>query len=548
MKKIAYLTNVTADIIAQKLSQEYDIYLPAGYDTWMTEVRNKTSALYQGGIEAVFLILDGTMFRALSPEDPSIDAQVQLWRSAAAALAERAGAVPVFMATVDFRESRIRTFRESGRSLDRAAAWERFVTELSSRFGNVYLLDLRDRIMDLGRNQFYSDKLWYLGSMPYSKVGVQTILEEIHLAMQAAFSGRAKVLVSDLDNTLWGGVAGEDGVSGIGLSAHGEGSQYRDFQLQLAEMKKRGVLLAINSRNNESDAATVFKEHPDMALSESDFACSRINWQNKSVNLLEMEEELNLGEAAFVVVDDNPMERAEIAENCPDARMPAFPKDSAQLVSFAEKLYQEQFRLLQLTGEDRDKTEMYRQESGRRRLQAQSSDPDNYLRSLEITIDMHCMLKSERERVQQLCSKTNQFNLTTIRYSLQEITSMPADIYTVTTADQFGSNGLIAVLICRSDPEMDAVVIDSFLMSCRVMGRKIEYAVLALAARQYDKDLIGIYRRTQKNAPVEGLYSAAGFDLIEDAGNEKRYLLPRDRRPSLPDCFARVVFEGIEIL
>jgi FkbH-like protein len=309
-------------------------------------------------------------------------------------------------------------------------------------------------------------------------------------------------------------------------------------------MKKRGIVLAINSKNNESDVDAVFEKQPAMLLGRSDFVSKKINWQDKASNLKELEAELNLTEGSFVFIDDNPIEREIVAGQCPDALVPEFPEDTTELLTFAETVYEEMFRGLRLTAEDAKKTQMYLSERERKNIQSQSLDLDSYIRLLEIKIDMHRMKEFELERVHQLCNKTNQFNLTTKRYSVREITAMDGDIFTVTVSDKFGEQGLVAVVICKEKEEH--IRLDSFLMSCRVMGRKLEYVIIALLARYYQKPLMGVFRRTSKNAPVEYLYDSLGFAKLSETDEEKSYLL-QERTIALPDCYRLILFEGQKI-
>lgn len=303
MKKIALLSNVTTDMITSKLRKKFDVYTPDGYDAWISDIMNPASMTNSTEMDALFLLLDGTELYKLPVDE--VWQKIQLWETVITKLASQTDAL-LFISTIDFKENRIKTYGERKYFIEWENSWYQFVQGLSEKNEKVYVLDILQRIIDKGRDNFYSPKMWYMGSMPYSKLGIEIIVDEITLAMDAAFRSRKKIAVLDLDNTLWGGVIGEDGVNGITLSEYNEGGRFYDFQQRFLEMKKRGVVLAINSKNNMEDVEEAF-QHPDMLLSKEDFVSTRINWDDKALNIKNMAEELNLTEGSFVFIDDNPI-------------------------------------------------------------------------------------------------------------------------------------------------------------------------------------------------------------------------------------------------
>ncbi len=523
MRRIALLSNVTVDFIIAKLIKEYHVYSPDGFDTWVSDVMDPSSRLYGENMDAVFVLLDGRELWDRPQEE--IQKRTGLWEAAIEALGRQTDTL-LFVSTIDFRENRIRAFGERQGHFRQMDSWYQFIWRLSQKRGNTYALDIVEVIVDMGRNHFYSSKMWYMGSMPYSKAGIEAVAGEIRLAMEAAFTSRRKVAVLDLDNTLWGGVIGEDGIDGIVLSEHNEGARYQDFQRCLLEMKKRGTVLAVSSKNNGEDAEAAFR-HPAMVLKPGDFVSIKANWGDKASSIKEMEEELNLTEGSFVFIDDNPMEREVVSGQCPEVFVPEFPKDTAQLPEFAKELYKSCFRPLRLMDEDRKKTEMYQSEAGRKEVRARALDLDEYIRMLKIKADIHLMREDEEERACQLCGKANQFNLTTKRYSLRELQQAAAangtDVFTVSTSDKFGDSGLIGVVITKVQGQ--DVLIDTFLMSCRVMGRKLEHVIMHELTKHYRgrKQLIGVYERSPKNAPVGDLYDRLGFSLVQVREERKEY-------------------------
>ena len=545
-KKVALLANITPDLIAGKLRGKYDFYLPQGFDTWVQEVLDPAAGLYRAGVDAAVLLLDGTEARGWkSPAEG--EERLALWKQALGVLADRMENIPVFVSTLDIRENRIRTLAERSFRLAWENDWYQYAQGLAEQKNNLYLLDLADTAAEMGRERFYSNKMWYLSSMPYSREGLAAVCRELERALAAAFVPRRKIIALDLDNTLWGGVAGEDGPEGLVLSDHKEGQRFYDFQRQLKEMKNRGTLLAIASKNNPEDAAAVMRNHPAMLLREADFAASRINWQEKAANLKEMEAELNLTEGGFLFVDDNPLEREKVRGECPEMLVPDFPEDTAELLPFAENLWWDHMRPLRALAEDGQKTEMYRAEARRRQEMAESLRPEDYIRKLEMRADIHPLRPEELERTAQLIGKTNQFNLTTRRYTQAQVRQMAEDghhaIYTVHSGDRYGDSGLIAVVILE-DRGADLAV-DTFLMSCRVMGRKLEDVIIhQLAAYYAGRRLLGEYIPTAKNAPVRDLYERLGFEkLREEESGRKTYALSGGG-PEAPDYYQEIRFQG----
>lgn len=550
-KKIAILSNITVNLLATKLGKQYDVYILDGFDMWISDIFNSKSSLYSESRQSIIILLDGMEFRSMK----SVDAYAQrisLWRSAIETLVDRIVDTPIFVSTIDFRESKIKSLSERKYYYELANEWYLFVQSLVERKSNVFIIDILQRILDEGRNNFYSNKMWYIGSMPYSKQGILAVSEEISKALGSVFESRKKIIALDLDNTLWGGVVGEDGIEGIELSDHKEGARFYDFQLRLLEMQKRGVLLAINSKNNIDDALKAIQNHPDMILREESFVAEKINWNDKASNIKEMETELNLTESSFVFVDDNPIEREVVIGQCPDVYVPVFPVDSSDLSDFAENLYSKFFMPMSLTDEDKIKTQMYQTESKRKILKNNSLNLDDYIKILEIKADMHLMREKERERVHQLCNKTNQFNLTTKRYTLTDIANMEAnndiDIFSIYSSDKFGDNGLVGTVICKKNNE--DIIIDTFLMSCRVMGRKLENVIIYSLVNFYNgkfKKLIGLFVSTSKNKPVVNKYEELGFNIISTSEDVKTYSFDLSVGYNRIDAYSEITLNGVNI-
>lgn len=544
-KRIALLSNVTVSMLSQKLKKEYDVYVPDGFNTWEQEIFNPSSLLYKNKMDAVFVLLDGS---AAKHWDFSKQACIILdsWEASIGFLSNEIGDIPVFVSSISFLESGIKSVKERTLGIELENRWHQKIWELSKERKNFFVFDINRLVCETGRNNFYSDKMWYMGSMPYSRTGLNKICHEINCLMGSLFTQRRKILAVDLDQTLWGGVIGEDGVDGISLCPHNEGGQYYDLQRVLLEMKKRGVLLAAVSKNNPKDVETVWN-HPYMVLKKTDFACMKINWEPKSLNIKKMEEELNLTEGSFVFFDDNPAEREEVRANCPEVLVLDFPEDTSFLPHYMENVYKEFFRPLAITEEDRNKTELYRIEEERKKEREGSSDLNDYLTKLEMKAKIHIMEEGELGRVEQLCNKTNQFNLTTKRYTSKEILDFKGDIFTVYLEDKYGKQGLTGVLMLIK--ENGNVKIDTFLLSCRVMGRRLEEVIIGKIEELFQgkaEKIVGEYIATPKNKPVEDLYDRLGFKETSYENGKKIYeklLSDGDKACIVPDCYSEIIFK-----
>ena len=340
---------------------------------------------------------------------------------------------------------------------------------------------------------------------------------------------RKKCLVLDLDNTLWGGILGEDGMTGIKIGGDYPGKVFTYWQQALLELKKTGVMLAVCSKNNEADVLEAWEQNPFMVLHKEDFVAWRINWQDKASNIRELAAELNIGLDSMVFVDDNPTERALIKQMLPMVEVPEFPEKPYLIMDFYRHLVNDYFSIYSVTSEDLKKTEQYKTNALRAAEQARFTDFDDYLRSLEIKLDIMPLDPFNLPRVAQMTQKTNQFNLTTHRYTENDIQQMAKDgcmVYCVSVGDRFGDNGITGEIILRPTGEA-SMEIDTLLLSCRILGKGIEFAfldtMLNLAADRGAKMLRATYLKTAKNGQVADFYERAGFTLVENTDDKKVY-------------------------
>jgi len=515
------------DILAKSLP--YEIYIPAGYDTWQLELINADSTFNTERFDSAFVFLYCKDVKKGWRNYSDSRAMLNGWREALAAAVARKPETQFFIANLDIASDKIQQVKSHLREQSWEHTWQFMINSLVRKFPNVYLFNMKSIVEEHGRASFYSDKMWYAGGMPYSLIGIKAIVSEIESLLGTP--KRKKLLVVDLDNTLWGGVAGEDGLEGIELSPHKEGARFYDLQLRLAEIARTGALLAIASKNNEDEAYAVIDNHPHMVLRRKDFVATRINWGSKTDSVREIAQELNIGLDSVVFLDDDPLEREIIRNELPEVAVVDFPEDTALLEKTALDIYRRYFRVLRVTKEDKKKAVMYRHEAARRNVQAVAATPEDYIRALEMTVDIHRMTEHELDRVVQLCNKTNQFNLTTKRYSLSEIVMLAAGpgnmILTIHNRDKFGDNGLVGVMIIKENDSIS--YIDSFLMSCRVMARTIEDQVVAAVVEHYKargfKRIEASFIPTGKNKPVERLYDRLGFEVAARSCERTEYVL-----------------------
>ena len=385
---------------------------------------------------------------------------------------------------------------------------------------NLLLLDIELLFRCHGEDALLSAPFWYLGRIRYSNQMFRSLAALLHQAVDAYANRSRKVLVLDLDNTLWGGIVGETGPLGIALSEDGEGRCYRDFQREVKALQRTGVLLAICSKNNPGDLDEVFDRNPMMILRREDFACIRANWEPKPQNLLEIAETLNLGVDSFVFIDDNPVEREMVATAVPGVAVPVFPERIENLPSwFMRDIVPAWFGRYAITAEDRNKTSQYRANEERRQLSS-TLDLDAFLRDLEIECTFHIDPVEQIARVAQLTQKTNQFNLTTRRYELPDIRrfleSPDHAVVLLEYKDRFGTEGSVGLAILDYAESR----IDTFLMSCRVIGRKVEDRVLGKICELFRERglarIVGEFIPTRKNQQVAAFYDNHGFTLLSE--------------------------------
>jgi FkbH-like protein len=388
---------------------------------------------------------------------------------------------------------------------------------------NVHLLTVDTWAAEGGILEWHEPALWYRSKQEVHP-RVSNLYGDQAGRIIAALQGRSsKCLVLDLDNTLWGGVVGDDGVDGIVIGQGSEnGEAYAALQRYVKRLSERGVILAVCSKNDEENALRPFEQRVDMILKRAHVACFVANWEDKAANIRRVAKQLNIGLDSLVFLDDNPFERNLIRRELPMVAVPELPEDPAGYVRCLSSAGY--FETLSITDEDRERGQQYRANIAREELREQATDMQGFLRALKMELMWSPFMDSDLKRVVQLINKTNQFNLTTRRYSEEAVRGMLGDEDVLTLQlrllDVYGNNGIIALLIGKKNAAAELEV-DTWLMSCRVLGRQVEQAtlnVLAAKAREMCcSHIVGFYQPTASNAMVKNHYEKLGFTLLETA-------------------------------
>lgn len=531
--KIALLASTTVDHFSDVLrfwvAQEgfaADIWI-APYDTAISTILDRSSELYSFRPDIVWIfsnhrdvhieITEGDANSISTAIGSAIEENAALWEAVKSELS----------CIILHNNADIPSGDPFGNFAGQAAwtrrnALRRYNVELgAAATSGVVVFDLDQVASNFGRSRWVDWRYWYHSkhAFTFDACGI--------VAFQAArlfsgLKGRAKkCLILDLDNTLWGGVIGDDGLSGIRLGSGADGEAFLDFQRFALALKKRGIILAVCSKNEEENAKEPFSKHPDMQIRLEDIAAFRANWENKADNIREIARILNIGLDAMVFVDDNPVERNLVREFLPMVAVPELPDDPSGFVQAIEKHCY--FETVGFSAEDRERTSYYRANAARVELESKFTDTRDYLRSLQMASKRGDLDALHLPRMTQLINKSNQFHLTGTRYSETELQSCANranwSVRYFKLADKYGDNGLISVVVLNGEPGGD-MIIDTWVMSCRVLSRTMEEFIcndIVEAARQLGcRSIVGRYVPSAKNKLVSELYSRLGFALVSD--------------------------------
>ncbi len=384
---------------------------------------------------------------------------------------------------------------------------------------DTFIFDFSRVITETGLRSFDS-KLWYIARIPFGMGTQIELAKKLARTFKALKRPACKCLVLDLDNTLWGGILGEDGAEGIKIGEDYPGRVFKDFQRAILALRDRGILLALASKNNEDEVLDVFKRNKELILKLEDFSARQIHWEEKSKSLKLIAQELNIGTDALAFFDDQPLEREWIRSQMPEVTVIEVPSNSMEYAKTLDECGA--FDQLFISEEDRKRASSYQIDRHRKQLEKQSESVEDFLKQLQAVIHVESVTKETLPRIAQLMGKTNQFNLTTRRYTgadLEQMMEEGALALSVRAEDRFGDYGLagaaVAIPLDKSG-QPGSWKIDVFLISCRVLGRQVEAAFLsALSTRVKAKGaqtLIGEFIPTAKNAPAADFYKKNGFD------------------------------------
>lgn len=511
-----------------------------GFDQYFLDLLQKGGELAQFMPDAAVLMLT---LRQLAPrvfyefgnltdqqlaaEQAAISEHLEQWLDVCS---QRLSAVPV---VAGFPSPRARHFGLADASLERSQAdyiqdINRELRQQLRQRGSAVFLDVDETVARVGYERAYDERLYYLARMVYSDSAMRCLADMLTRTLYALAGRTKKCLVVDLDNTLWAGIVGEEGPQGIEAGVGDpEGEAYRDLQYGIRALKDRGVILAICSKNNPADVREAFAENPDMPLQLSDFAASRINWGPKPDNLREIALELNIGLDSMVFLDDNERECEAVRSLLPEVEVVHLDGDPAHYADRVQQLIY--FERIQLTAEDLLKTQQYHQNASRGRMRQKSTSLEDFLNQLGTQATIRAPEQGELGRVEQLFQKTNQFNLTTVRYGSAQVQQIARDpeyaLRIMEARDRCGDLGIIGLFLLRS--EADVLHIDSLLMSCRAIGRELETvmmnAIKRLAIAQGAQRIVAEYRPTPRNQQVKRLYEEQGFALLSEPESGVRY-------------------------
>jgi len=401
-----------------------------------------------------------------------------------------------------------------------ASDWNRQLREAVDRMSDAELVDFSSVVQQIGANSADPGKYWALGRIACSAECAALLNRRLLGWMLQSVGATSRLLVVDADNTLWGGLAGEDGPGGVRIAGDYPGNQYRIIQSVLAALRRQGCALALCSKNDENSVLDVFAHRKkDMLLAQDDFSAMRVNWRPKPDNIREIAAELNLGLRSVCFIDDSPYEREEVRRTLPEVVVPEMPEDICQWSRFLTTL--PNLFAGRLTEEDKGRAEQYKARARLAEQQSHFASHEDFLASLDMELYFEQYGESNRQRTLQLMAKTNQFNTTTRRYGqkdLETIVKNGGEVFALHLKDKFGSDEIIGNLVILY--ENDTAVIDSLLLSCRVMGRSLETAMLAWSIERAHEHNAGYLRGsvlpTERNRPVRGIFSDHGFRRAEN--------------------------------
>jgi len=533
--KIFFLGNYTQDFIVNQFkllasneNMDLEVYV-SGFNQYRQEIIDANSRLYNTQPDVVYLSLDLFLLTedlvynhtdsVAKPIIERLDETMQLIGNLQSNLSGSRIFIdnftfyhPVIMSTIEYNSRVGYLETENIANLK--------LVEFSLEHKNVSIIDIKSIFIQFGASQLIDDRMHYLAKSHWSSKGI-TEVAKLYVRYLKAFNGiRKKCVVLDCDNTLWGGIIGDDGIENIKLSNDGEGKAFYDFQRELLRLYNRGILLAVNSKNTEDIVRDVMLNHPYMLLKPEHFASIKINWNNKAQNIKEIADEINIGLDSLVFLDDSEFEREVVSTQFPEVYVPQLPNDFIEYPNFIRRL--DVFDFINLTNDDFERNKMYKANLKRDHLKKSSINIEDFYYSLDMVATVGEIKEFHIPRIAQMTQKTNQFNLRTKRYTDGEIKkfmqSPDNKVFYLSLADKFGDNGIVGTAIVKIIDKQ--AFVDSFIFSCRALGRTAETALLNfiinyLIGEGINK-LIGEYIPTKKNLPCKNFYEEHKFVNDQD--------------------------------
>lgn len=532
--KIALISSYTINGLKEILhvkSAKYGIsasIYEGPYNQYSQEILNPTSNFYKFKPDIVFLIIDSRNIFDELYYFPFLEPTAQKKSFVSEKISEIKNLIDFFTkqsnAMLIFSNLNIPTntsydISELKSEYSLSDMIQEFNRELTLNYKNserVAILNFNSFVSKYGEDNIFDPRQYFFGDIRISINFLPHFGQELMKFIISFLGLTKKCIVLDLDNTLWGGIVGEDGFNGIKLGPTPPGNAFIEFQKTLLSLYQRGIILAINSKNNFNDAMQIIKEHPYMVLKEEHFSSVRINWNDKVSNIKEIAKELNIGLDSLVFLDDDKVNQEFVKFVLPEVLVPEIPEDPSLYSKYLQNMIE--FSNIKITEEDKQRGKMYLQQKMRSELKNSTPDLEAFLKKLNLKIIIKKVGAFSLPRVSQLILKTNQFNLTTKRYQQSEIDSMVKDpsffVGCINVEDKFGDNGLTGVFIIKKEPKQ-IWNIDTFLLSCRVMGRDIEKGIFAYIVNQAKKENIkqinAQFIPTQKNQPVEDFLPNCNF-------------------------------------
>ncbi len=555
--KIAILSSFTVNGIKEALSVKCnelgvnaEFYI-GGYNQYAQEILGKNSSLYKFDPDLIILFIDTKSILGneyLNPYDTDdskrkkfIENKLKEIKSLIEKIKSSSRA-KILLHNFEIPNFSPLGILENRQKFGFIESVETLNSELRNSFKEdkqVFVFDYNSFCSKIGKDNTIDYKMYYLGDMKLNIQHIPELCDEYLSYIKPLMSLTKKCIVLDLDNTLWGGIIGEDGLEGIKLGPTPEGRPFMEFQQYLLSLFNRGVILAINSKNNYDDIREVFEKHPNMVLRENNFAAIKINWNDKIANMKALAEELNIGTDSFVFIDDDKANREMIKEVFPEINVVEMPDDPSLYLKTLMEI--SDFNTLQITKEDKKKGHMYVQQRKRAEFQKSATDLTEFLKSLKMTVTAKKASKFNIPRISQLTQKTNQFNMTTIRYTEEDIKKFSVDknylVFSVEVEDKFGDSGITGAAIVKKGK--DAWIIDTFLLSCRVIGRKVEETLLAYIAKEARKarakKLKADFIPTKKNSVAKDFYRNSGFKIVSADNRKEEYEYDISKNYKFPD-------------